>query len=483
MTDADGWTRERRVLAAGLILTITMLAFENLGVSTAMPVVAADLDGVQLYGWAFTATLLGSLIGIAVAGGRVDRYGPGRPYLVGLLVFATGLAWSGAAPTMPLLVAGRFIQGLGVGAVPAVVYAAIGRAFPERARARMFALMSTAWVVPGLVGPAISGTVAEEIGWRWVFLGVLPFVLLNAALTAPTLLRLGAPATRAADGSDGGRARARATVPFAILLAASAALLVGGLNRATGVALVLAAIGAGVSVIPLRRLLPSGTFVAAPGIPAAVATRAMTTLAFFTAQAFLPLTLTGLRDQPAVLAGVALTSSTVTWTAGAWLQDRRGHIWGRRKMVRRGLAILIGGVIATAGVIAPGMPVALAALTWSIAGLGMGMVYGGLSLLVLAEAAEGEEGRATSAMQLAEQLSVAIGTGLAGAAVAAAERADTLRPGLIVAYALAATGALLANLGARRLREPPETRPESAPADAEELVSPTLGFVPDAFEP
>ena len=434
------WTPQHRGLAVGLVLTITMLAFEALGVSTAMPIVAEELDGVGLYGWTFTAALLGSLVGISVAGARVDRHGPGRPFLGGLALFSAGVVAAGSAPTMEWLVAARFVQGLGIGVVPAVVYASIGRAFGERARARMFALLSSAWVVPGLVGPAVAGTIAESVGWRWVFYGVLPFAVVNAFLAAPALVRLGPPPAVEAEAEP----NAAGTVRFAIMLAAGAALIVGGLNTATLLSLAFAAAGVAIAVRPLRRLLPVGTFVAANGIPAAVATRGAQTAAFFTGQAFLPLALTELLNQSATIAGLALTTSTLTWTAGAWLQERRGHTWGRRVMVRRGIAILVGGLVATSSIVVPGVPAIVGAVAWSVAGLGMGMAYGGLSLVVLSSAAAGEEGRASSALQLSEVFSVALGTGLAGAAVAAADRAGELRPGLAAAFGLAVLSALLA---------------------------------------
>lgn len=445
MTEDGVWSPERRGLSVGLVLTITMLAFESLGVSTAMPVVADDLDGVNLYGWTFTAALLGSLVGIALAGSRVDRIGPGKPFVAGLVLFTVGLVGAGGAPSMVALVVFRFVQGVGIGAVPAVVYASIGRAFGERGRARMFALLSTAWVVPGLVGPAVSGFVAEEIGWRWVFFGVLPLVPINALLTAPTLLRLGPPPADERPDAD------RRTVPFAALLAIAAALVVGGLNNGSPAGLAIGAVGAGVAIVPLRVLLPRGTFTARPSVPAAVATRGMTTLGFFTTQAFLPLTLTDLRGQRAAFAGLALTLATLTWTAGAWLQDRRGHLWGRRTLVVSGITIILVGLATTSAIVIEAVPVFVAVITWSIAGLGMGMTYSGLSLIVLAEAAVGQEGRASSAMQLAEQVSVAIGTGLAGAAVAAADRNDRLLPGLVAAFAIAVTAAAVANVTARRI--------------------------------
>jgi MFS family permease len=449
---------ERRGLAVGLLLTITMIAFENLGVATAMPVVADDLGDLSLYGWAFTAPLLASLIGIAVAGRHVDRLGPGRPFALGIALFAVGLSVAGAAPTMEVLVAGRFVQGLGTGVIPPVAYAAIGRAFAERARARMFALLSTAWVLPGLIGPAISGTIAEEVGWRWVFLAILPLVPLNAALALPALLRLGPPPATT------GPEAAPTPILQAVRLAAGVGLVVGGLGWPSPFALLLIAAGLVVAVPPLRHLLPSGTFRAAPGLPAAIASRGLQTFAFFGAQAYLPLALDEVRGQRAAVAGLVLTAATLAWTAGSWIQERRGHAIGRGRLVARGFVLLVAGSALSALVLLDAMPIPLAGFGWGVAGFGMGMSYSGLSLIVLAAAPPGREGGATSAMQLSDVLGMAVGTGLGGAAVAVAERGGgDVRPGVAVAFGLALVAGTLAVVASRRL--PHDDRASSGPDD------------------
>src|SRR5204862_169925 len=61
------WTRGRRATAFGLILTITLVAFEALAVSVVLPIVAADLNGLPLYGWVMSAFFLGNLVGIVAA--------------------------------------------------------------------------------------------------------------------------------------------------------------------------------------------------------------------------------------------------------------------------------------------------------------------------------------------------------------------------------------------------------------------------------
>src|SRR5689334_23528174 len=168
------WSAERRPLTVGLVLTITLVAAEALAVSTAMPIVAADLGGLELYGLVFSAFLVGSLVGIVVAGSLIDRRGVVFPFLLGLAFFAVGLALGGAAQSMPMLIGARLIQGIGGGAIPPIAYVAIGRSLPENLRPQMFATLSTAWILPGIFGPAIAGIVAQELHWRLIFFGLLP---------------------------------------------------------------------------------------------------------------------------------------------------------------------------------------------------------------------------------------------------------------------------------------------------------------------
>src|SRR5215467_15728202 len=184
---------QHRALTIGLVLSITFVAAEALAVVTVMPVVAHDLGGLRLYGWVFSAFMLGSVVGIVMAGRAADRRGPAIPFVAGLILFGAGLAIAGLAPSMEVLVAGRVLQGIGAGAVPSVAYAVIGRSFPSPLQARMMAVLSTAWVVPGVAGPVVAAEVAHLFGWRWVFLGLLPVVAVAGSIAVPALIRLGPP--------------------------------------------------------------------------------------------------------------------------------------------------------------------------------------------------------------------------------------------------------------------------------------------------
>ena len=131
MADGGGvWGREHRRLTAGLVLTISAIAFEVLAVATVLPATVADLGGLELYGWVFSGLLLTSIVGAVIGGRSADRRGPAPAFAVGVALFAAGLAVAGLAPSMPVLVAGRVVQGLGAGLVGAVAFVGIGRGYP-----------------------------------------------------------------------------------------------------------------------------------------------------------------------------------------------------------------------------------------------------------------------------------------------------------------------------------------------------------------
>jgi MFS family permease len=441
---------DRRRLSIGLMLDVAVIAFEALAVATIAPRVARDLDGIELYGWLFAAFMLASLVSVVIAGHAADRFGPAPPFAVGLVLFTAGLLLGGLAPTMPVLVLARAVQGLGAGALLSTAYVAIGRAYDEHERPRQFALLSTAWVVPGLVAPALAGVIAQQFGWRFVFLGLAGLPLVAGWLCFPAMRRLGP----SADTPSG-------TLPVgaALLLAVGAGLVVGGLGvDSLPIAILLAIAGVAMGVPAFLRLTPPGTARARPGLPAAIASRGLQTFAFFGADAFLALALARVRGLSPVEVGLVLTPATLTWTAGSWLQARRAGLTSRRTLATVGLALVALGVAIGATVLIPAVPIWVAGAAWGIAGLGMGISYSTMSLVVLSEAEDGSQGVATSALQVSDVLGTALGTGIGGAIVAvAAASAWARQDGLGVVFALMVGVACLAVLTARRL--PPDPAP------------------------
>lgn len=437
------WDASHRWLTIGIVLTVVGAAFEALAVATILPLTSRELGGLQLYGWAFSAFMLTNMIGVTVAGGEADRLGPARPFLAGVALFVLGLLVSGFATTMPLLIVGRAVQGLGAGVIGSISYIAIARGYPADLKPQMLAVISSAWVVPGLIGPGLAAVVAEAVGWRWVFLGLVPVMVAAGGLALHGLRSLdGNPAT----SPDWRRALA------AVGLALGAGLMLTGVGVEGLLPRVgLMVVGLGIAVPALQYLLPPGTLWAAAALPAAIVVSGLLNLAFFGVDAFVPLALTTVRGQSTTSAGLTLTAATVTWTTGAWLQARLAASRGRRQLVWAGLVLTALGILATAALLHPLVPALLAPLAWGLAGLGMGVAYSTLSLVVLEHAQGGQEGRATAGLQLMNVLGSAIGTGVGGAVIAQSSATGSTGAGVLRQDLLMLGAIGLAVLAAYRL--------------------------------
>jgi MFS family permease len=339
-------------------------------------------------------------------------------------------------------VAGRAVQGLGAGVVPAVAYVAISRCYAEEARPRMFAVLSTAWVVPGLIGPGIAALVAAAVGWRWVFLGLLPLVIAAGALVVLALRQVPPPAKPGT-----------APVPYLAVLGvvAGAGTALASLSSGVVAAVVVGGIGgSALLAVSMRRLTPPRYLSARPGLSATILSRSLLTCCFFAGDAYVPYAVVTVRHAPTTLAALALTASTLTWTAGSWVQARYIARWGPRRLVRPGECLVVIGLGIMCVILLPSVPPALAIVAWALAGAGIGTAYAPLTVTTLDLAAPGEEGRATSALQLCDVLGQAIGTGVAGAIVAAASRIGH-GPGVALAFSFAIAVALTGIIVGARL--------------------------------
>ena len=411
---------------------VTLVAFESLAVITILPDISDDLGGIAWYGWVSTAFFLGTMVGIVFAGEQADRHGAGRPYVVGLVLFAVGLLVGGLAPSMPVLVVGRFVQGLGAGVVPAIGYVAIGRVYSVDKRARMFAVLSTAWVVPGVIGPALAERISSWVGWRWVFLGLLPFVAVAGSLIVPEMMRL----TALGSGQPPAERFLRRRLVEAFRVAGGAALVVAGFTASRWLLVPALVVGVLVGIGPLRRLTPPGTLRGAAGLPAVVLSRGMLTFAFFGADTFVPHALTDGRDRSTFAGSIAVTVATLAWTSGAWVQERWIVRTGEAFFVRTGYLVLAPGIAVVAVAAMPDIvPFWVIHLGWAVAGLGMGLAYSAHAQAVLRCSPAERYGAATASMQLFDNLGVALGTGAVGVVVTTGDDLGW-DPGRTVALAL-----------------------------------------------
>lgn len=405
---ASVWDRNHRWITVGAVALIFLAAIESLAVTTVLPVVVSDLGGESLYALAFAGTLATSVIGMVAAGSWCDRVGPRLPLYVAVAVFVVGLLMAGFASGMPMLIAGRLVQGLGAGAQTVALYVVVARLYIPSLHGQVFAAFAAAWVVPSMIGPFLAGAVTEHVHWRWTFLGVavlsgLAFLLVATKLAGVDL-----------GGGDPGAAPDLGIRMLFALLVAAGAVVIGyspDLAVASWPVALLSLIIVGAALVPL---LPRASLRAARGLPSVVLMRGLLAGAFFSAEAFIPYLLMSRFGFSPTWAGLALTAAALAWALGSAVQGRYGDAWGNRRIAMLGVA---GVLIAAGSVLVCAMTGAWPAVIivgWGIGGAGMGLVYPRLSVLTLAYSQPGNQGFNSSALTIADASGTAVAIAFAG---------------------------------------------------------------------
>ncbi|MFC4783263.1 MFS transporter [Nocardioides sp. MAHUQ-72] len=423
----------------GMFALCAFVAFEAVAVTTVMPTVAEDLDGVGLFALSFAAPLASAVVGMVAAGGWSDRRGPAVPLAVALALFALGLVVCGSAPSMEVLVAGRVLQGLGGGALTVVLYVLVGLVFPPVLQPAVFASFAAAWVLPSLFGPALAAWVAHAVGWRWVFLGAVVLVAAAAALVSPSLRRL----PHRPSGATAPRSRlAWAGVGAVAVLG----LELLGSRRGPVVLLAVAALA--LVGLALRHLLPAGALTARRGLPSVIGTRGLMSASFFCAEAYIVFVLQERWGWTPGTAGLALTGVGVTWAAASQVQSRLGERVSDTAAMRWGSGLVLAGTVALTVVVAAQAAPVLAVAAYVLAGAGMGFGYPRTGVAMLAASSDGDRGFNSSALSIADSLGGALALSASGVAFGAATRAGG--DAFVSVFVLATAVGVLATFTAAR---------------------------------
>jgi MFS family permease len=424
---ASIWDATNITLTTGSILAVTLAAFQGLAVATITPVMTRDLEGEHLYGWVFNAFLLPQIIATVVAGREVDRRPPWTVFYPSLVIFGIGCLVCGIADSMSMIFLGRALAGIGAGATFSTVYAIVGGAYEDRLRPSMLAAMSSAWVVPSLIGPFVAGFVADAFHWRYVFLMLLPILVIIMPLTWPSYRKVRLDFDPTMDQQNARR------VPLAVLLAIGTLLflvgpdideLIGIFADATrslpvwaGAVITIAGI---VVIFPtLQRLLPSGTFSLRPMLGGAVGHRALSFGAFAVVETYLVYSLTSFGALTTSQAGLILSVGSLTWTAGSILQARQDRTHGatsraRRTIIGSSLMLLGAGLITLTILLAQDIWWPIAAIGFMAMGLGIGYGYTTSTSIAFANAPRGQDGLVSSSMLLGDLFTNSIGVGVGG---------------------------------------------------------------------
>jgi EmrB/QacA subfamily drug resistance transporter len=181
---------EIRRVFYGLMLGGFLSAVNQTIVATALPTIGRDLGDLGNLTWVIIAYLLSSTVVAPLYGKLSDIHGRRAMMLTALGLFIAGSAAAALASNMAMLIAARALQGVGGGGITPLVQTTVADMVTPRERGHYQAYMGGAWVVAGVLGPALGGVIADQLHWSVIFWLNVPLGLLAALLTSASMKRL-----------------------------------------------------------------------------------------------------------------------------------------------------------------------------------------------------------------------------------------------------------------------------------------------------
>ncbi|WEV38244.1 MDR family MFS transporter [Lactobacillus sp. ESL0680] len=305
------------VVTLAIFMTTFMAAIEGTIVSTAMPTIVSDLNGLEIMNWVVSIFLFMTAVSTPLYGKLADSIGRKPVFLFGIALFVIGSALCGQAHNMMELILFRVIQGLGSGAVQPVAMTIIADMYTLKKRTKMLGLNSGFWGVASVIAPLLGGFIVQNLSWHWVFYINVPIGLIAFLLV---VFFLHEPKERVAVKLD-----IKGTCWLTILLLTLMYVLqeLGSLNWLITAALVALIIISAIAfyqvekkaddpILPLS-MLKGREFLSLNLITLFIAG---VVIGF---EFYIPTWMQGIKGTSATIAGFAVTPSSVMWVVGSFL--------------------------------------------------------------------------------------------------------------------------------------------------------------------
>ncbi|MDT8377350.1 MAG: MFS transporter [Desulfotignum sp.] len=405
-------------LISAVLLALFLGALDALVMSAAMPTIIADLSGLHLYAWVYSAYFLARAVALPIFGKLSDLFAIKQLLLVSVSIFILSSLAAGASPSMKFLVAARVFQGIGSGGIFALVYVVLSEAAPEGQRARTLSLASFIWGVASVIGPTMGGVMVSFFSWRWIFFINLPLGLLSLAGIAMFLTEFREKKTNASlDWSGlvsltgflmsvltlvmtGGRDIAWMSLPALLLVVTSIGF---------GLWFVKAELGADDPILDLR-------FFKRRGFATGNLAGFCASFSMFSLFGYAPLFLQGALGHTPLQVGMAMLSLSLGWSVGSLILGRVMHRTTQKTAALAGGFFLVVGTGLTLG-FSTSTTIFHSFLVFQVVGFGMGFVVLSTLLVVQNSLAATDLGVATSSHQFARTLGGTLGVGVSGGMV------------------------------------------------------------------
>jgi MFS family permease len=401
-------------------LGVLLAALDATIVGTAMPTVIAALGAAHLYPWVFSIYMLASTVVMPVFGSLSDRVGRRGPFVAAIIVFCAGSLMAGVATSMPVLVAGRGVQGVGGGGILALSLIIFGDLFAGPRRGQMQSLITAVWGVASIVGPLLGGIIVDSWSWRWVFLLNLPLGAVVIGLVLGGLAETAEHITGRTLDLAGALTFLAGVTGLMLAVLEPGAARRGGLDAVRLGALAVAAVGLAAFVWVERRsadpLLPGSLFREIPFV-AGSAAAFFSGAAMFGALVHVPLLVQWGRGTDATTAGLSLMTMSTGWSFGGLCAGQVLNRLGFRALGLAGAALMTLGYVPLA--LRPDVEWVGLMVVGGVIGIGMGILSITLVVGVQTAVEPARRGVATSGVLFFRNIGATLGVAVMGASLTA----------------------------------------------------------------
>jgi MFS family permease len=397
----------QRSLKVGLVIAVSLHAFDELVLTIALPTIVRDLGGGDWYGISLASYILAALIGGVWGGVSTDQRGPLRIFLIGYSLFAVGLVVATLANNMSQFILARCLQGLGGGISWTVAFAVTNIAIPTQQRSRMVAWLDSAWLLPSLLAPTIGGYIIDYLDWHWIFLMQLPLLALATLLLVPQFKPLSKKRQLPSKTSSALFAASR--------MALGAAIVLTLLSLPVDAWWLLMPIGFLIAWRPFFQAMPTGFSHAQAGLAAAVAFHFLLFYCFYAVEMFMPLMLIELRGLSSSLTGLVFTCCAIAWIAASFLQSNVQHKWALHQSLSRGMVLVLLGIAIVSSMVNSDTPLWIICIGWAVTGFGMGFSFNSVVSAAMDFTPAGKEGATSMANGIVASMGIGLAAGIGGA--------------------------------------------------------------------
>lgn len=434
-----------------LCLGVALLAFNAFLSSISLPTAVQEMGGVALISWALTLFLVFAIVGGSGAALLKQRLGARTALLISAGVFIAGTLIAANAGSMPQVLVGRALQGLGEGVVSAICFALIPELFPSRLVPKVFGLQAMIWAIAAFGGPAAAGLLTELVSWRAAFLVSVPLALIFSIMVM-FVVPAHSPEDRRVVSFPGLRLVAIGMAIMMVALAGLASpLQAAGLLAGAGVLLVAAVWLDGRS---RDRLMPPDAFRPVSVVGTGLWMTLLINVAGAGSAVYLVLVVQQIWGYGPTLAGALAAVLAVAWSGSAITVANVRSKETRKILIKLGPAMIGGGlVLVLAGLQVD--QVVIVVVGQLIVGAGFGTCNGYLNLTMMEAASDAERDRTSALMPTTQSAGNAIGAALAGVAANSAGLATAvsmaeIKFAIVPVYILGAAMAALAFAAAWR---------------------------------